>query len=311
MYDIVGIGLVLVDELTLLPKYPEPDTKLEIIDGVKQVGGPVPTALRLLSKLGLNCHFIGKVGTDDNSRFIESKLAQSGLDISGLIKEAAKSGFSQVWTDVKNKTRTIAYSKGTLTPFSDSDFNFENLPQAKILHIDGFNNIEIMKTLDYYKDKGTKISIDADNFREETLEILNIVDFIVMPKRSAVQFLGDYSMTTLVDKMKEKYQSASAIVLTDGVNGSVCNCNGKTISQKAFDIDVVDTTGAGDIHAGGLIYGLFNEWGMDKSLQFASACAALKCKHIGNETLPDINNVKDFLKNFVEVGSLVTVNKEV
>jgi len=297
MYDIVGIGSVLVDELILLSEYPEPDTKLEIIDGVKQVGGPVPTALRLLSKLGLNCHFIGKIGNDDNSSFIESKLAKSGLDISGLIKEGAKTGFSQVWTDVKNKTRTIAYSMGTFTPLSDSDFNLMNLPQAKILHIDGFNNIEIKKTLEYYKAKGTKISIDTDNFREETLEILNIVDFIVMPKRFAVQFLGNHSMTTLVEKMKEKYQSAYAIVLTDGINGSVCNYNGKILSQKAFDIDVVDTTGAGDTHTGGLLYGLFKEWEMDKLLQFASACAALKCKYIGNETLPDINNVKDFLKN--------------
>lgn len=297
MYDIVGIGSVLVDELMLLPEYPEPDTKLKIIDGVKQVGGPVPTALKMVSKLGLNCHFIGKVGNDDNSKFIENKLAQSGLDVSGLIKESAKSGFSQIWTDVKNKTRTIAYSTGTFTSLSDSDFNFEKLPQAKILHIDGFNNIEIRKAIEYYKAKGTKISIDTDNYRKETLEILNIVDYIIMPKRFAVQFLGDYSMTTLADKMKEKYQSAYAIVLTDGINGSVCNCNGKIISQKAFNIEVVDTTGAGDIHAGGLLYGLFNDYEMDRVLQFASACAALKCKHIGNEILPNVTNVKDFLKN--------------
>lgn len=297
MYDIVGMGLVVVDELILLPEYPEPDTKLKIIDSVKQVGGPVPTALRLLSKLGLNCHFIGKIGNDDNSNFIESKLTQSGLDISGLMKENAKSGFSQVWTDVKNKTRTIAYSTGTLPPLADSDFNFEKLPQTKILHIDGFNNSGISKAVEYYKSKGTKISIDTDNFSEEILKILNIVDFIVMPKRFAVQFLGDYSMTVLASKMKEIYPSASAIFLTDGINGSVCNYNDKIISQNAFNIDVVDTTGAGDIHTGGLLYGLFNEWEMDKSLQFASACAALKCMHIGNETLPDINEVKDFLKN--------------
>lgn len=297
MYDIEGIGLVVVDELILLPEYPEPDTKIKIIDGVKQVGGPVPTALKLLSKLGLNCHFIGKIGNDDNANFIESKLAQSGLDNSGLIRECGKSGFSQVWTDVKNNTRTIAYSTGTLSSLSDSDFNFDNLPQAKILHIDGFTNIGIRKTIEYYKEKGAKISIDTDNFSEEILEIIDIVDFIIMPKRFAVQFVGNYSMTTLADKMKEEYPSASAIILTDGVNGSVCNYNGKIITQKAFNVEVVDTTGAGDIHTGGLLYGLFNGWEMDKSLQFASACAALKCKHIGNGTLPDINTINDFLKN--------------
>lgn len=297
MYDIIGIGLVVVDELALLPEYPESDTKLKIIDSIKQVGGPVPTALRILSKLGLNCHFIGQIGNDDNSKFIESKLAQSGLDISSLIKKDGKSGFSQIWVDVKNKTRTIAYSTGTLTSLSDSDFNFKDLPQAKILHIDGFNNIRIKKTIEYYKTKGTKISIDTDNFSTETLEILNLVDFIVMPKRFAVQFLGDYSMITLVEKMKEKYQSASVIVLTDGINGSVCNYNGKILSQKAFNIDVVDTTGAGDIHAGGLLYGLVNEWGMDKSLRFAAVCAAFKCKYIGNVTLPGLNQIKDFLGN--------------
>ncbi|MDD3012680.1 MAG: hypothetical protein PHC34_03150 [Candidatus Gastranaerophilales bacterium] len=67
MYDIVGIGSILVDELVLLPEYPELNTKIKILNTFKQVGGPVPTSLRLLSNLGPYTAFYGKIGNDSNS----------------------------------------------------------------------------------------------------------------------------------------------------------------------------------------------------------------------------------------------------
>ena len=63
--DILGLGSVLVDELVLLPGYPQADDKVEILNTQKQLGGPVPIALKTLSNLGLGTSFIGKIGTDD------------------------------------------------------------------------------------------------------------------------------------------------------------------------------------------------------------------------------------------------------
>jgi len=296
MYDVIGIGSVLVDELVLLPEFPEPDTKIEIINTFKQVGGPVPTALRMLSKLGAKTSFISKVGNDLNSEYIKKTLKNSAVDMSKLIEEQGNSGYAQVWIDVKHKTRTIAYSSGELTPFKQSDFDFERLPEAKILHIDGRNHAVIKDIIRHYKNKNTKISIDTGNFREKTLELLEMVDLIIMPERFAAKLVGEFSIENLVKKVRGKYPDAYAIVITKGVNGSVCSFNDEIIRQPSFEIEAIDTTGAGDVHAGGLLYGLLYNWPLKKTLNFAAACSAIKCLELGNSNLPNLSQVQGFIK---------------
>jgi sugar/nucleoside kinase (ribokinase family) len=295
MYDVVGIGSVLVDELVLLPEFPPPDSKIEIINTVKQLGGPVPTALRQLSELGAQTTFIGKIGNDSNSTYIKNKLQKSNVDTVGLIEEQANSGYAQVWIDIKHKTRTIAYSSGTLTPLQRSDLKFETLPKARVLHVDARDNDVIIDIINHYKKEGTKISIDTGSFREYTLEILELVDLISMPRSFAISLFGDISMKTLAKRMKDRYLFSESIVITDGVNGSVCSYGNEIIRQAAFDIETFDTTGAGDVHAGSLVYGFLNQWSIQEKLQFASACAAIKCLELGNKDLPNLQRVYDFM----------------
>jgi len=44
---------------------------------------------------------------------------------------------------------------------------------------------------------------------------------------------------------------------------------------------VVDTTGAGDIFRAGFIYGLMQEWPLEKQLDFSCGAAALNCMAAG------------------------------
>jgi sulfofructose kinase len=49
----------------------------------------------------------------------------------------------------------------------------------------------------------------------------------------------------------------------------------------AYSVPVVDTTGAGDIFHAGFIYGLLQDWPLDRQLDFACAAAALNCMATG------------------------------
>jgi len=50
---------------------------------------------------------------------------------------------------------------------------------------------------------------------------------------------------------------------------------------SAFQIEAVDTTGAGDIFHAGFIYALLQGWPLQKQLDFACAAAALNCTAVG------------------------------
>jgi sugar/nucleoside kinase (ribokinase family) len=53
------------------------------------------------------------------------------------------------------------------------------------------------------------------------------------------------------------------------------------IVSPGFPIHAIDTTGAGDVFRGGLVYALLQEWGPERALRFANAAAAVSCTRLG------------------------------
>ena len=122
--DVIGLGSVLTDDLVLLPTFPEADSKVEIIKTQKQLGGPVPIALKTLSKLGLKTSFIGKIGDDSNSNFINNnEWCQSHIDVDG--SPVKYGGFINAKQGFRNVT-SIVEGRLTLSGGSDLKIRFRN-----------------------------------------------------------------------------------------------------------------------------------------------------------------------------------------
>jgi sulfofructose kinase len=67
------------------------------------------------------------------------------------------------------------------------------------------------------------------------------------------------------------------------------------VYSKGFEVEAVDTTGAGDIFHAGFIYGLMRNWDAVEILRFANAVAALKCTRMGGRSVPTLEEVNSFL----------------
>jgi sugar/nucleoside kinase (ribokinase family) len=55
----------------------------------------------------------------------------------------------------------------------------------------------------------------------------------------------------------------------------------RLLQSPGFEVHAVDTTGAGDVFRGGFIFGLLQEWPVDRALRFANAAAAVSCTRTG------------------------------
>ena len=77
---------------------------------------------------------------------------------------------------------------------------------------------------------------------------------------------------------------------------------GVALHQPAFQVDAIGTTGAGDAFHGAFVTGLKKNWDIRSIVQFASAVAAISCKHVGGKSgLPTIEETINFLeKNRVD-----------
>ena len=72
--------------------------------------------------------------------------------------------------------------------------------------------------------------------------------------------------------------------------------DGKILHVAGFKVDVVDTTGAGDVFHGGFIYGLLQNWEVTEILRFANAVAGLKCRELGGRrAIPSLDEARRFL----------------
>ena len=85
-------------------------------------------------------------------------------------------------------------------------------------------------------------------------------------------------------------------MVTLGDQGCVWLEAGRVRRLPAFRVEVVDTTGCGDVFHGAFTYGLACGWDVERNARFASAVAALKCRALGGRTgIPRHDEVVAFL----------------
>ena len=90
------------------------------------------------------------------------------------------------------------------------------------------------------------------------------------------------------------------VYVTQGRDGCFWLENGALCHQPGFEVNVVDTTGAGDVFHGALAVSLGQQWPAADAVRFASAVAALKCtKPGGRAGIPDCDQTRSFLSLFV------------
>ena len=88
------------------------------------------------------------------------------------------------------------------------------------------------------------------------------------------------------------------VLVTLGERGCRGQAEGRRFHLPAFQVEVVDTTGAGDVFHGAFIYGMLQRWELMKTIEFASAVAAIKCTRLGGRTgIPDRQQALRFLRD--------------
>jgi sulfofructose kinase len=284
-----------VDFSCRLPYYPSLDEKLEIDQFSFQGGGPVPTALVTLARLGAKTSYIGVVGDDEHGRFILSEFKYYGVDISGVVVDKnCASNKAFIWIDKSSGKKSIALNKNGIKELFPDEISTDHITSSRFLHIDGRDTEATLRAIRLAKERGVAVTLDAGSPRNRMKEILELVDYPIVSEA----FCRDYLKTT------DPYQGlevllkmgAKSAVVTLGVKGCYGATDSQVYFQPAYPVEVVDTTGAGDVFHGAFIYGLLNQWTLQQNLKFSAATAALKCTQLGGRSgIPTLEMVLNFI----------------
>ena len=80
----------------------------------------------------------------------------------------------------------------------------------------------------------------------------------------------------------------------------------KFYRSAAYRVPVVDTTGAGDMFRAGFIYGLLQEWPLERQLDFSCAAAALNCMAAGARGgIKNVQAVEELMAAVSRYGTVI------
>jgi len=149
------------------------------------------------------------------------------------------------------------------------------------------------------KDKSVPVMLDAGRVRQGMIELSSLSDYVVCSEEFAREFCSDLDEFTPEKALqKMKTFNAKAVTVTLGSKGSYTLSKEEVFNTPSFSVDVLDTTGAGDVFHGGYIYGLLQNWELKEVARFASAFAALKCRELGGRSgIPGLKEVKALLSS--------------
>ncbi|RJQ43818.1 MAG: sugar kinase [Nitrospiraceae bacterium] len=296
--NVAGLGQCALDHLFVIDSFPAADTKKEVLKWTISGGGPVATALVSLARLGMKCRFHGIIGDDEAGQKISESLKQEHVNVQGLLtRQGSCSQAAFIAVEKGSGRRTIFWKRPSAEPLKPHELPNDFPGDADFLLLDG-----LMSEVSFYaaqkaRDKGIPVMLDAGRVREGMIELAHLCDYVVCSEefaRELMQGTEPFDPAKAIIYMKSFGAKSATITLGD--RGSITVCCDDIFYTPSFNVDVVDTTGAGDVFHGGYVYGLLQKWNIRDVVRFASALAALKCRKPGGRNgIPSLNEVNAFL----------------
>lgn len=271
---------------TELPRIPRLGTEVFSRDLTITPGGPFNTAVAL-HQLGINYAWSCDFGNDFFSQFVLERAAMEKLDISlftyhnfpvrritAAFSLTDDRGFMSFMDEVP-LTSPIAQMKANnpaylLLPHLHYGAEYEDIFLTARMH-------------------GTKILMDCQS-TEATLETpgvdnaLKSVDVFIPNEVEAIQLTGASSVEEALNILAKL---TPLVIIKCGKDGAISLQSGEVIHEPAIDVQVVDTTGAGDCFNAGFLFGqLVLQAPLATCLKAANFCGGISVTAVGGEAIP-------------------------
>lgn len=292
-YDVVGVGIASLDMIGVAASEPQLGVKQALASWVEMGGGPVATALATVARMGGRAALASAVGDDVYGARILEGLRAAGVDVGAVAVRPGGSHVAFALAEPGRDRRTIWWHNDRAV-LAGLRLDRDMICSARALLIDTHIPDAALTAARWMRATGGLVMIDAERVHESTFELLPHCDLLVVSQRFGREATG----------LNEPWEAARALhavygrlaLVTCGAEGSWCAHEGELFHTPAFEVEPVDTTGAGDVFHGALLYALVRGDPARAAIRFASAAAALSCRSLGGRgSLPTVGEVEAML----------------
>jgi fructokinase len=322
--DIFTIGEILIDFISATK-----GASLENSDDFKKKAGGAPANVAaVISKLGGKSAFIGKLGIDPFGKYLLSILENSNVATSYLSStEKGKTALAFVSLKADGNRDFVFYGENSAhTYLAEEDIN-ENWFNQNIIHFGSIGLLSSpskeahLKAIKSTREKAGIVSFDPNirlslfndekAYKKLVRETIPLCDLLKISSEE-IEFITDIKdcneaiKTLFVGNVK-------TIIYTKGPEGAEFHTKNFSVSSNTIDIEVTDTTGAGDAFIGAFLYKLANididikDISKDMALEmldFANLVATISTTRRGAITsFPTREKVTEFAKKYNKKAS--------
>jgi sulfofructose kinase len=273
--DLVGVGLNAIDTLIPLAHFPARGSKTEYTNSSILPGGQAATTVIACQTWGLSTRYVGKLGDDDAGNLHRREFMRTGVDARLITVANAASPQSLILVD-EGGERTVLCRRDERLLLQPSDLDRAWIVNARALIVDGFETDAATQATSWARSAGVPVIADLDEIYPGVEELIDNVDYLVVSRDFPTRLTGERTLEQALRVAKKRFNCALTAA-TLGADGVLAWDGSRFYSCAAYHVPVVDTTGAGDIFHAGFIYGLLQNWPIDRQLDFACAAAALNC----------------------------------
>ena len=300
MKNICVIGSLNMDLVVNVDTMPKPGQTI-IGSNFKEVpGGKGANQAVAMTRLNGNVSMIGKVGEDGFGQTLINSLKNDKVDTTYIQTSKGATGVALITVD-KNAQNSIVVSPGANFEVKEDDIdnNIEAIKNSDIVVLQletPLNTIKYAlnkaKELNKYTILNPAPAVKLDD------EIIKNVDLLT-PNETELEIISGVSIETEEDIQKAAQimieKRVKELIVTLGSKGSLYINKEKSMFKKAYKVEAVDTTAAGDSYTGALAVALSQDKNIEDAMDFASKVGALSVlKEGAQSSLPTLEDVKNF-----------------
>jgi len=272
--DVVCVGLNAIDTLISLATYPARGSKVDYSNASVMPGGQAATTVIACQNWGLSTRYVGKLGDDDAARLHIDAFARTGVDAQIITVPGAPSLHNVIL--VNGGERTVLCQRDERMVLRPEDLRREWITSARALHLDGRDTAAATLAATWAREAGIPVIADLDELYTGVEQLAEKVDYLIVSRDFPRRLMVDSDLESALRRMQLRFGNRLTAA-TLGEDGVLAWDGEQFHHRAAYRVPVVDTTGAGDIFHAGFIYGLLQDWPLDKQLDFACAAAAMNC----------------------------------
>lgn len=318
-YDVFGVGASLVDiqaqvQDSLISEFGfdkgimtlvEEDAQQKVLAKLsgspitRCAGGSAANTVMGVADFGGTGAFAGKVGNNELGEFFLKDMREMGVAIEVLPAEGV-TGTSMVLIS-EDAERTMLTHLGVSATLGPDDIQEEEIKKAKYVYVEGYlftgdsTKDAAYKTIELAKKNNVKVAFTVSDpfliglFRDEFLQLIEgPVDLLFCNEEEAKSLTEKENP---IDCAHEIHKHSENVALTMGGDGSILMHDGDVIPIESVQVKAIDTTGAGDMYAAGVLYGITNGYTWRQAGHLASHAAGRIVAQLGarleNRFTPD------------------------